>query len=79
MGTVRRESPDWLVTVGPQHLEQVLGECVLHYNAAHPHRALGLRAPLAHRHRGRPTRPVEELIRRDRLGRLIHEYEPLVA
>ena len=44
-----------------------------------PHRALELRAPLA---RGQPTQPtgrVEEIIRRDRLGGLIHEYEPLAA
>ncbi len=77
--TVRRECLDWLLILGQRHLEQVLGEYVVHYNAARPHRALELRAPLAHRHLGRPTRPVEEVIRRDRLGGLIHEYEPLAG
>ena len=50
-----------------------------HCNAARSHRALELRAALA---RGRPARPpsrVEEVIHRDRLGRLIHEYEPLAG
>jgi transposase InsO family protein len=79
VGTVRRECLDWLLILGRRHLEQVLKEYVGHYNAARPHRALELRTPLAHRHLGRPTRPVEEVSPRDRLGGLIHEYEPLVA
>jgi putative transposase len=77
-GTARRECLDWLLILGERHLEQVLGEYVVHYNAARPHRALQLRAPLAHRHLDR-TRPVEEIIRRDRLGGLIHEYESLAG
>jgi putative transposase len=79
VGTVRRECLDWLLILGPRHLEQVLEEYVAHYNAARPHRALELRAPLA---RGQPTQlpsPVEKVIRRDRLGGLIHEYEPLAG
>jgi hypothetical protein len=70
---------DWLLILGRGHLEQVLEEYVAHYNMARPHRALQLRAPLAHGHLARPTRPVEEIIRRDRLGGLIHEYEPLAG
>jgi hypothetical protein len=79
VGTVRRDCLDWLLILGQRHLEQVLREYVVHYNAARPHRALELRAPLAHRHLVRPTRPVEAIIRRDRLGGLIHEYEPLAG
>ena len=79
VGTVRREYLDWLLILGRGHLEQVLREYVAHYNAARPHRALELRAPLSHGHLDRPTRPVEEVVRRDRLGGLIHEYEPVAA
>jgi putative transposase len=79
VGTVRRECLDWLLILGQRHLEQVHREYVAHYNAARPHPALELRAPLAHRHLARPTRPVEEVIRRDRLGGLVHEYEPLAG
>jgi putative transposase len=79
VGTVRRHCLDWLLILGPRHLEQVLREYVAHYNAARPHRALALRPPLA---RGQPTWPrgrVEAVLRRDRLGGLIHEYEPVAA
>ena len=79
VGTVRRDCLDWLLLLGPRHLEPVLSEYGAHYNTARPHRALELRTPLA---RGQPTRPparVEEVLRRDRLGRLIHEYEPVAA
>jgi transposase InsO family protein len=79
VGTVRRECLDWLLILGPQHLEQVLEEYVAHYNSARPHRALQLGAPLAYRQPTQPTCPVEAVVRRDRLGGLIHEYEPLVA
>ena len=79
VGTVRRDCLDWLLILGPRHLEQVLSEYVAHYHAARPHRALELRPPLA---RGQPTRPtgrVAEVLRRDRLGGLLHEYEPVAA
>jgi putative transposase len=79
VGTVRRECLDWLLILGLRHLEQVFKEYVGHYNAARPHRALELRTPLA---RGQPTRPMgraEAVLRSDRLGGLIHEYEPVAA
>jgi transposase InsO family protein len=79
VGTVRRECLDWLLILGRGHLEQVLEEYVAQYNLARPHRALELRAPLAPGDLARPRRPVEAIIRRDRLGGLIHEYEPLAA
>jgi putative transposase len=79
VGSVRRECLDWLLILGRGHLEQVLRDYVAHYNAARPHRALELRAPLA---RGQPIVPMSgpnRVIRRDRLGGLIHEYEPVAA
>ena len=79
VGTVRRDCLDWLLILGRGHLEQVLEEYVAHYNMARPHRALELRAPLAPRHLAPPRRPVEEVLRSDRLGGLIHKYEPLAA
>jgi putative transposase len=79
VGTVRRECLDWLLILGRGHLEQVLREYIAYYNGARPHRALELWAPLSHGHLARPTRPVENVIRRDRLGGLIHEYEPVAA
>jgi putative transposase len=79
VGTVRRECLDWLLILGPRHLEQVLREYVAHYNTARPHRALELRAPLAPGHLAPPRRPVEAVLRRERLGGLIHEYEPVAA
>src|SRR5262249_37087997 len=47
VGTVRRECLDWLLITGEQHLRPVLREYAAHYNAARPHRALGLRPPRA--------------------------------
>jgi transposase InsO family protein len=79
VGTVRRDCLDWLLIFGRGHLEQTLGEYVAPYNRARPHRALDLRAPLT---RGQPARlsgRAEHMIRRDRLGGLIHEYEPVAA
>jgi putative transposase len=79
VGTVRRECLDWMLILGPRHLEQVLREYAEHYHTARPHRALELRAPLARGQPARPTRRIREVIRHDRLGGLIHEYEPVAA
>ena len=76
VGTVRRECLDWLLLLGPRHLEQVLREYVRHYNAARPHRALGLRPPLP---RGQPGTPTGAVRRHDRLGGLLHEYSRCAA
>jgi hypothetical protein len=40
-----RRVPDWLLIVGPGHLEQVLRIYVKQYNEHRPRRALGLEAP----------------------------------
>ena len=79
MGTVRRDCLDWLLILGQEHWEQVLREYVAHYNAVRPHRALALRAPLARGQPARPTSRSDQVVRRDRLGGLIHEYEPRAA
>ena len=76
MGTARRECLDRLLILGPRHLEAVRREFVDHSNIARPHRALDLRPPLAREH---PVRMTGEVVRTDRLGGLIHEYERRVA
>ena len=43
--TVRAECLDWLLILGRNHLDQVLGVYVQHDNGHRPHRALGLQAP----------------------------------
>ena len=78
--TVRAECLDWLLILTRRHLERVLHVYVDHYNRQRPHRALNLRPP-------DPDHPALRLassarpgdvMRRDRLGGLIHEYS-LVA
>jgi hypothetical protein len=71
--TLRAECLDWLLILGPRHLDRVLRTYVQHYNGERPHRGLELRVPdrLA---------PIEEaqsapaIERRDLLGGLVHEY-----
>ena len=71
--TVRSECLDWLLILNRDHLERVLAAFVAHYNGHRPHRALALTPP----HRTRPV-PSEWsgacVLRRDRLGGVIHEY-----
>jgi len=76
VGAVRRECLDWLLIVGRRHLERVLREYSDHYNTARPHQALGLKAPFSG---GQPSSSAGEIVRRDRLGGLIHEYERQAA
>jgi putative transposase len=72
--TLRADCLDWLLVLGPRHLDRVLRTYVKHYNQKRPHRGLQLVAPES-------AAPVAELdsvpdiCRRDRLGGLIHEYE----
>jgi hypothetical protein len=76
---VRRDCLDWLLILGPRHLERVLREDVDHYNHARPHRALKLRPPLPRGQPVAPLRPLEPVVRRDRLGGLLHEYSRCAA
>jgi len=73
VGTVRREVLDRMLILGCRQLRSVLAEYTDHYNVHRPHRALGQRPPLGS---GQPPMfvPAGRVVRRDRLGGLIHEY-----
>ena len=81
IGTARRECLDRLLVFTRRQLEHVLRVFVRHYNERRPHRALDLRAPALTTlpsTRGDPCSSTA-VRRRDLLGELIHEYEPLAA
>ena len=73
IGSARRECLDRMLIAGERHLRLVLGEYIDHYNTHRPHRALNQNPPA-----GRTDPSAEEatvrVLRRDRLGGLIHEY-----
>jgi transposase InsO family protein len=74
--TARSECFDRLLILNQQHLERIFEVFVDHYNRHRPHRALSLAPP-------EPRRPVApvlrcgdiRVLRRDRLGGVVHEYE----
>jgi putative transposase len=73
VGTVRREVLDRMLILRRWQLRSVLAEYADHYNVHRPHRALGQAPPLG------PAEPPVVLpsarvVRRDRLGGVIHEY-----
>ena len=73
IGTVRRACTDRLLILGERHLHHVLIEYTDHDNQHRPHRTLGQAPP--------DGRSIPEaggslhVLRRDRLGGLIHEYK----
>jgi len=72
VGTVRREVLDRMLIINAAHLRKILSEYESHFNGHRPHRALNHASPL----RALPD-PVDadiKVIRRDRLGGLLHEY-----
>ncbi|MGV9383636.1 integrase core domain-containing protein [Nonomuraea sp. NPDC003707] len=72
IGGLRRELLDRILIVNARHLRRVPATYEAHFNEHRPHRSLSQAAPL----RALPD-PVEgdsKVIRRDRLGGLIHEY-----
>jgi putative transposase len=72
VGSVRREILDRILIVNASHLRKVLTEYEDHFNAHRPHRALNQASPLS----PLPD-PIDadiRVIRRDRLGGLLHEY-----
>jgi putative transposase len=73
VGRVRREVWDRMLIVGCWQLRSVLANYVDHDNRHRPHRALGQAPPLGP---GVPVvvGPSARIVRRDRLGGLIHEY-----
>ena len=74
IGSTRRECLDWILVMNRRHLERVLAEWFEwfeHYNRARPHRALGLRTPIA---RSDPVSRSEPVTCHERLGGLLREY-----
>jgi putative transposase len=73
IASVRRGCLDRMLITSERHLRLVLGEYAGHDNAHRPHRALQQGPPAGH-----PVPPAPEanvrILRRDRLGGLIHEY-----
>ena len=73
VGSVRRELLDRILIVNAAHARSVLHEYEDHFNTHRPHRSLSQAAPL----RALPSVPADQtatVIKRDRLGGLIHEY-----
>ena len=73
VGTVRRELLDRLLIFGRRQLVLVLAEYADHYNVHRPHRALDQAPPLGSVESA-AVRSTGRVVRRDRLGGLIHEY-----
>jgi transposase InsO family protein len=73
IGSARRECLDRMLVSGERHLRLLLGEYADHYNLHRPHRALQQGPPSGRAH---PAAEVtsRRVLRRDRLGGLIHEY-----
>jgi putative transposase len=73
ISSARRECLDRLLITGERHLRLVLDEYTDHYNSHRPHRVLQQGPPA-----GRSNPPAlganVRVLRRDRLGGLIHEY-----
>jgi putative transposase len=73
IASARRECLDRMLITGERHLRLVLGEYTDYYNCHRKHRALQQGPPA-----GRPDQPDlganVRVVRRDRLGGLIHEY-----
>jgi transposase InsO family protein len=72
VGSVRRELLDRILIIIAAHLRKALSEYESHFNGHRPHRALNQASPL----RALPD-PIDDdvrVIRRDRLGGLLHEY-----
>ncbi|HET6186586.1 MAG TPA: integrase core domain-containing protein [Trebonia sp.] len=77
ISSARRECLDRMLITGERHLRLVLDEYIDHYNSHRPHRALRQSPPSERPHQPAPEASVR-VLRRDRLGGMIHEY-PQVA
>jgi transposase len=73
IASARRECLDRMLITGERHLRLVLSEYVDHYDQHRPHRTLLQNPPAG---RARPPAEVTgiRVLRRNRLGGLIHEY-----
>ncbi|MEU6789121.1 integrase core domain-containing protein [Nonomuraea angiospora] len=72
IGGLRRELLDRLLIVNARHLRRVPAAYETHFNEHQPHRSLSQAVPL--RALSDPVEGDIKVIRRDRLGGLIHEY-----
>jgi putative transposase len=70
--TLRRQFPDHILITGRRHLAAVLIEYLQHFNTHRPHRSPHQRPPAG----DTPPRSQAAIrvLRRDRLGGLLHEY-----
>jgi transposase InsO family protein len=73
VGTLRRELLDRMLILNQRQLQAALTEYVDHYNTHRPHRSLDQAAPLRPLPADTPSDNIR-VLRRDRLGGLIHEY-----
>jgi len=73
IGSARRECLDQVLIAGERHLRLVLDEYADHYNTHRPHRALNQHPPAGRADPSAKGMNVR-VVRRDRLGGLIHEY-----
>ena len=73
VGTVRREVLDRMLIFGRRQLVSMLAEYADHYNVHRPHRALGQASPLGSVESA-TVMAAGRVVRRDRLGGLLHEY-----
>ena len=77
--SLRRELTDRMLIVSRRQLEHALTVYIDHFNQHRPHRSLGQTPPSGLTPSSPPADDVA-VVRRDRLGGLIHEYEyPQVA
>jgi putative transposase len=73
IASARRECLDRMLITGERRLRLVLTVYVDHYNLHRPHRALQQDPPAGRTHPSADV-PGMRVLRRDRLGGLIHEY-----
>jgi putative transposase len=74
--TVRSECLDWLLILNARHVERLLTVFIDHYNRHRAHRALNLTPPDGRSVTEERSRPQPaSVMRRDRLGGLLHEYK----
>ncbi|HTF48281.1 MAG TPA: integrase core domain-containing protein [Pseudonocardia sp.] len=71
--SLRRECLDLILITGPRHLAHVLCDYTEHHNHHLPHRSLDQHPPAGRLAPPTISNTIRHL-RRDRLGRLIHEY-----
>jgi transposase InsO family protein len=74
IGSARRECLDRMLITGERYLRLVLGQDADHYNGHQPHRTLKQNPPAGRSHPPAAVTSVR-VLRRDRLGGLIHEYD----